>query len=89
MHNYGDNALSDTCINLLLMHYNQLVTITVYWEALTKEKYDKFDESQPNHQTKTIQYKATISLSKISAYFYMQLVPKRIEIILKLILEAF
>jgi len=33
---------------------------TVYQETLTKGKFDEFEESWLNHQTKTIQYKATI-----------------------------
>jgi len=33
---------------------------TVYQETLTKGKFDEFDESWANCQTKTIQYKATI-----------------------------
>jgi len=32
-----------------------------------KEKYDEFDESWPNCQTKTIQYKASKHISKITA----------------------
>jgi len=31
-----------------------------------KGKFDEFDESWPNRQTKTIQYKATKYISKIS-----------------------
>ena len=33
---------------------------TVYQETLTKGKFDEFDKSRPNRQTKTIQYKATL-----------------------------
>ena len=36
------------------------IAYIVYWETLTKEKFDEFDESRPNRQTKTIQYKATL-----------------------------
>jgi len=37
-----------------------------YQEILTKGKFNKFEKSWPNRQTKTIQYKATKYISKIS-----------------------
>jgi len=47
------------------MHVNKLESphvwkTTLYQETLMKRKFDEFDESWPNRQTKTIQYKVTI-----------------------------
>jgi len=39
---------------------------TVYRETLMKGKFDKFDESWPNRQTKTIQYIKLQYISNIS-----------------------
>ena len=46
-----------------LSRLDQLTMIlenTVYRETLMKRKFDEFDESWPNRQTKTTQYEATI-----------------------------
>ena len=43
-------------LNLALNLVQYVVQATVYQETLTKGKFDEFDESWPNRQTKTIQY---------------------------------
>ena len=42
--------------HILAVHEHDGDLTTVYWETLTKGKFDEFDESWSNRQTKTIQY---------------------------------
>ena len=45
---------------ILLLECLVISLYTIYQETLMKGKFDEFDESWPNCQTKTIQYKPTI-----------------------------